>query len=145
MKNVTYQEVETHCQTIANKIKKEFKDLSETQFCAVSRGGLIPATIIANTLKIRNIYFIRLSSYHEENKKGKIVDNSSDKISNLKPIVIIEDLTDSGDTISYLKKQYPQAKIATLYHKRPNVEVWYKGDYVEASEWIVFPWETVRL
>ena len=68
MKDITYAEVQKACQVIADKIKSEYP-LNIT-IAAVSRGGLIPATIIAHLLGIKDIHFIRLSSYSDNKEQS---------------------------------------------------------------------------
>ena len=108
----------------------------------MSRGGLVPATIISHYLKHKDIRFIRLSSDSDESKaQSKMIDTTLDEIPNTADTYIIDDLCDSGETVQYLRHKYPLAQIYTLINKNPEI----KPDYFPISEpmglWINFPWE----
>jgi hypoxanthine phosphoribosyltransferase len=57
-------------------------------------------------------------------------------------ILIIDDIADSGRTISLLKEMYPAYPIVTLY-RRYNcpVHVDFYGKEINHDKWLVFPWE----
>ena len=142
MKNITFAEIKDACQIIADKIKSENHE--KITIAAVARGGLIPATIIAHILGIKDIRFIRLSSYADDHQQSSLVDTSSDEIPNDETTYIIDDICDSGETLLYLRKKYPLATIYTLINKNPTI----KPDFAPITEpmglWITFPWETVE-
>ncbi len=140
MKEITQEQVDKACYLIAQKIKE--RSPNGFVLAAVSRGGLVPATIISHYLKHKDIRFIRLSSYSDENKEQvKMIDTTSDEIPNDANTYIIDDLCDSGETVQYLRGKYPLAQIYTLINKNPQI----KPDYFPMPEqmgvWINFPWE----
>ena len=140
MKEITYEQVDNACFMIAQKIQE--RSPNGFVLAAVSRGGLVPATIISHYLKQKDIRFIRLSSYSDDSKaQSKMIDTTIDEIPNTADTYIIDDLCDSGETLQYLRRKYPLAQIYTLINKNPEI----KPEYFPISEpmglWINFPWE----
>ena len=140
MKEITQAQVDKACYLIAQKIKG--RSPKGFVLAAVSRGGLVPATIISHYLKHKDIRFIRLSSYSDESKEQATMrDTTSDEIPNDSNTYIIDDLCDSGETVQYLRKKYPAAQIYTLINKNDEIQ----PDYFPMTEpmgvWINFPWE----
>lgn len=139
MKKFSYTEIDEACIKIAEKIKSE--NPTNLQIVAVSRGGLVPAAIVSHYLGYKDIKFIRLSSYSNDNEQSEIVDTTTDEITDNSSTYIIDDICDSGDTLNYLRNKYPHCRIFTLINKNPNI----LPDYFPVSEpmglWIHFPWE----
>ena len=117
---------------------------------AVTRGGLVPSAIIARELNIRLIETICVSSYSPHHKRGDIkilkkINNSlfDDETSEGKTILCIDDLVDTGTTMSVVKEIIPNAHIATVYAKPEglsNVDTYITE--VSQDTWIYFPWDT---
>ncbi len=109
---------------------------------AVSRGGLIPAQLIAYRLNIRDIRVMKLISYDSDNKRGETKDISTDRLFDGSDVYFIDDLADSGETVRYLRRRFPNARQCTLITKdccaeQPDLSaVTLPGD-----AWIVFPWD----
>lgn len=108
---------------------------------AVARGGLMPATIIANHLNIRLIDTICAVSY-DKRQQGNIhfIKQPDHDCENW---LIIEDLVDTGNTVEALAIEYPKATFACLYAKpqgQKHIDYFVKA--VETNQWIELPWET---
>lgn len=108
---------------------------------AITRGGLVPASIIARELEIRMVDTICISSYDWQ-KAGEI--------QVLKPVsgdgqgwLLIDDLVDTGKTAQVARDMLPDAHFATVYAKpagRPVVDTYITE--VSQDTWILFPWDT---
>jgi len=108
---------------------------------AVTRGGLVPAAIIARELDIRLVDTICVSSYDWQNQKGEV------KL--LKGIegdgegwLIVDDLVDTGRTGKLIRELLPKAHFACVYAKpagRPLVDTFITE--VSQDTWILFPWD----
>jgi len=108
---------------------------------AVTRGGLVPAAIIARELDVRLVDTICVSSYDWKNQKGEV------KL--LKGIegdgsgwLIIDDLVDTGRTGKLIRELLPKAHFACIYAKpagRPLVDTFVTE--VSQDTWILFPWD----
>jgi len=114
---------------------------------AITRGGLVPAGIIARELGIRVIETICVVSYSDENLRGpvEIVKPLSDVIlsSPSEEVLIVDDLVDTGATASAVRALLPKAHFATVYAKpqgRPMVDTFVTE--VSQDTWIFFPWDT---
>ena len=111
---------------------------------AITRGGLVPAMIVARELDIRTIDTISVKSYHKQEQGGLQVLKAPDPalMGDGEGILVIDDLVDSGRTLELVRKMYPKAHFGTVYAKpkgKPMVQ-----DYVtEVSQdtWIFFPWD----
>jgi len=109
---------------------------------AITRGGLVPAAIVARELEIRVIETVGVASYD-------YMDQGEPKV--LKPPVagngdrwlIVDDLVDTGATAKIVRDLLPKAHFATVYAKpagRPQVDSFVTE--VSQDTWIHFPWDT---
>ena len=116
---------------------------------SITRGGLVPAAIVARELEIRLIETVCVASYHEYKEQGEleILKTISTDIIGLdgekgKGVLVIDDLTDTGKTASVVRKLLPSAHFATIYAKpqgRPLVDTFVTE--VSQDTWIYFPWD----
>ena len=115
----------------------------------VTRGGLVPAAIIARELGIHVIETISVASYHDYKDQGglkvlkpiakDIVDLAGGKGSAL---LVIDDLVDTGRTARLVRDMVPKCHYATMYAKpagRPLVDTFITE--VSQDTWIYFPWD----
>lgn len=108
---------------------------------AVSRGGLVPATILARELNIRLLDTICIASYQHD-QQGALSVLKSCNWPDADRLLIVDDLVDTGETAKVLKASFPQATLATVYAKplgKPLVDV-YVTD-IEQDTWIQLPWD----
>ena len=107
----------------------------------ITRGGLVPASIIARELEIRLVDTVCISSYDfKEMGESKILKsvNIDDK-----DWLLVDDLVDTGRTASIVRDMLPNAHFATVYAKpagRPLVDTFITE--VSQDTWILFPWDT---
>jgi hypoxanthine phosphoribosyltransferase len=117
-------------------------------YLAISRGGLIPATLLSHLTGVRKIDTLCLVSYTEKNTQAELEIIQKD-YSHLKgqKVLIIDDLVDSGETMEfameYLKKFAPETvKTAVVFKKKHSK---FHPDYFieerSSEDWIDFPWE----
>ncbi len=109
---------------------------------AITRGGLVPAAVIARELDVRLIDTICIVSYRDDHTQGEL--------EILKPIqsdsegwLLIDDLVDTGKTARKVRELMPKAHFATVYAKpagRPLVDSFVTE--VSQDTWILFPWDT---
>ena len=108
---------------------------------AITRGGLVPAAIVARELEIRLIDTICVSSYdHQAQSDVKIIKHASESGEN---VLLIDDLVDTGRTAKAVRKYITEAHFATVYVKpagRPMVDTYVTE--VSQDTWIFFPWDT---
>jgi len=107
----------------------------------ITRGGLVPASIIARELDIRLVDTVCISSYEKR-------DQGETRI--LKPVdidshdwLLVDDLVDTGQTARIVREMLPDAHFATVYAKpegRPLVDTFITE--VSQDTWILFPWDS---
>ena len=118
-----------------------------TGIIAITRGGLVPAALVARELDIRLIDTICVNSYAPASSGQAEQVQAEVKI--LKGVVgdgagylLIDDLVDSGRTAQVVRQLLPKAHFATLYAKpagRPIVDTCVKE--FKQNKWIYFPWD----
>ncbi len=111
---------------------------------AITRGGMVPAMIVARELDIRIVETISIKSYdHKNQSAAKILKPpNAEVISDGSGIVIIDDLVDSGKTMELVKNSYPKAHFCSVYAKPMGRNV-VNTFITEVSQdtWIFFPWD----
>ena len=109
---------------------------------AITRGGLVPAAIVARELEIRVIETVGVSSY-EHMDRGTITILKEPRAGDGEGWLIIDDLVDTGATAKAVRELLPKAHFATVYAKpagRPMVDSYITE--VSQDTWIHFPWDT---
>ena len=107
---------------------------------AVTRGGLVPAAIVARELEVRMIDTVCISSYDYKNQGHPEVLKSVDGRG--ENMLIVDDLVDTGRTAEVVREMLPDAHFATVYAKpagRPLVDTFITE--VSQDTWIYFPWD----
>ncbi len=113
---------------------------------AITRGGLVPAGLVARELEIRLIDTICVSSYSAASG-GAAQQQSGVQVLKGVPgdgtdYLLIDDLVDTGKTAQFVRQLLPKAHFATLYAKpagRPIVDTCVKE--FKQNKWIYFPWD----
>jgi len=110
----------------------------------ITRGGLVPAMIVARELDIRVVDTISVKSYNNQDRAEAIVTKfpQADLLGDGEGVLIVDDLVDSGKTLELVRSLYPKAHFATVYAKpagRPQVDSYVTE--VSQDTWIFFPWD----
>ena len=113
----------------------------------ITRGGLVPAAIVARELGTRVIETVCIASYHEYQTQGglqvlKGIAPQVAKFGEGKGILVVDDLVDTGATAKVVREMLPHAHFATVYAKplgRPMVDTFVTE--VSQDTWIYFPWD----
>jgi xanthine phosphoribosyltransferase len=113
----------------------------------VTRGGLVPAALVARELDIRLVDTICVTSYDAGAAGGAAKEQGSIKV--LKGVagdgagyLLIDDLVDTGRTAQAVRQLLPKAYFATLYAKpagKTIVDTFVKE--FKQTKWIHFPWD----
>ena len=114
---------------------------------AITRGGLVPAAIVARELNIRTIECVSVKSYDHQNQSGIMVlktisQDILDAAKAGKKVLIVDDLVDTGATARVVRDMLPGAHFATVYAKpkgREMVDTFITE--VSQDTWIFFPWD----
>ena len=117
-----------------------------TGLVAISRGGLIPAAIVARELDCRLVESVCIASYDDEAPGEPRLLKPPAAAGDGEGFVIIDDLVDSGTTAKLVRALLPRAHFACLYAKPAGAAVadtWVVE--VPQDTWILFPWDTAPL
>lgn len=113
---------------------------------AISRGGLIPATILSYLLDIKKIHIIGYNYYLKPGVRGKLkrISLPGKNIKNCH-VLLVDEKADTGNTLlaatRFLKKEKNEVTSVTL-HWDPRSKI--KPDYFVhkvKDRWIVYPWD----
>ena len=124
---VSWNEIEKTVQIISNKISKSSKNFSS--ITTISRGGLIPSRLLADSLDIEKIFV-------DQN----IIPSDS---------LFVDDIFDSGKTFSdVISKAIDSSKLTfvTLFARRgvsyPEQLIY--GEQTLDDSYLVFPWDKLE-
>ena len=111
---------------------------------AITRGGLVPAAIVARELNIRLIETVSVKSYDHKNQGDiQILKPITDEVLRGRgKVLIVDDLVDTGATARVVRSMLPSAHFATVYAKplgRELVDTFVTE--VSQDTWIYFPWD----
>lgn len=137
---IAWEEMHRHAKALAWRLieKGPWKGI-----IAVTRGGLVPAAVIARELDIHIIETACISSYdHQDQRRAELLKPVMAAVGDGKGWLVIDDLADTGRTLELLRQLLPHAHYATVYAKpqgRPLADTF----VIEVSQdtWIHFPWD----
>lgn len=113
-----------------------------SRIVAITRGGLVPAAIIARELEIRLVDTVCLSSYDWKSQADACVVLKGVEGTGT-GCLVIDDLVDTGNTAKVVRSLLPDAHFATVYAKpegKPLVDTYITE--VSQDTWILFPWDS---
>jgi xanthine phosphoribosyltransferase len=113
----------------------------------ITRGGLVPAAIVARELNIRIVETVCVASYDYKNQGAiSVLKEVAAAVSGLgeggSRVLVVDDLVDTGRTARVVREMLPKAHFATVYAKpmgRPMVDTFITE--VSQDTWIYFPWD----
>ena len=113
---------------------------------AITRGGLVPAAVVARELGIRVIETVCVASY-DYDKQGQVqvlksVGGAVAGENGGAGVLIVDDLVDTGATARVVREMLPNAHFAAVYAKpagRPLVDTFVTE--VSQDTWIYLPWD----
>jgi xanthine phosphoribosyltransferase len=144
--SVSWEQLHRDCRALAWKL---VGIRSWEGIVAVTRGGLVPAAIIARELDIRLIDTVCVVSYAwKDQGEARVIKDvarghGGDTPGQGAGWLLLDDLVDTGKTARLARDMLPGAHFATVYAKprgRPLVETFVTE--VSQDTWILFPWDT---
>ncbi len=136
---LTWQEIHTTAKLLSNGLRRIG---TWEKLIAVTRGGLVPACLVARDLDIRTIETISISRYDHQTPGTAKVLNAPAGCGDGSGCLVIDDLADTGNTFRVIRKLLPKATFACLYVKpegKPTADH-YVQEFSQDT-WIYFPWE----
>lgn len=137
---VTWDQLHRDARTLAAKLMQ----LGDWRgIVAVSRGGLIPAAIVAREIGCRLVESVSVAAYEEESLGAPTVLKPPSAAGDGTGFLIVDDLVDTGTTARLVRAMLPQAHFACLYAKPAGAGIadTFVVD-VPQDSWILFPWDT---
>ena len=108
---------------------------------AVTRGGLVPAAIVARELDLRLVDTLCIASYDDRSRGAPEVLKAAGA-GDGGGVLVVDDLVDTGVTARVMRGLLPKAHFATVFAKpegRPLVDTFVAE--VGQDTWITFPWD----
>lgn len=115
----------------------------------ITRGGMVPAAIVARELDIRVIETVCVASYQDDRTQGEldVLKTVADAVAAIgggagAGVLVVDDLVDTGATAKVVRAMLPLAHFAAVYAKpkgRPLVDTFVTE--VSQDTWIHFPWD----
>jgi uncharacterized protein len=140
---ISWSEYGNLAQALAEKVRANRKKYDLV--VGIVRGGIPVAMVVSDHLGTR-IDFLNVKSYHDIGKRTapRILSTLTEPVKG-KSVLLVDDLVDQGDTISFLKgylmDQKPKSLETAVLFRKP----WAKTEpdyFLElVTEWIVFPFE----
>lgn len=140
----------TQIETMVAQLSERIGGRQFDALLAVTRGGLVPAGMVAYHLNIRNILVAAVQFYSGVGRRAEaptFLQFPADPFISGKSILIIDDIWDSGKTITAVKTRVLAAggtPVTAVLHYKPNASLFTDtpDHYVESTDaWIVYPWE----
>ena len=113
---------------------------------SINRGGCVPGVFLSHKMGIRHEVYS-----FDFNRDSKIDSLYYKIISNHTSVLIIDDINDTGNTLSQISEMFKEhlskLKFAVLINnKSSSFKVDYYSEKIDKSidnSWIVFPWESL--
>lgn len=134
---ITWDSMQTYTRQLAQRL------LPASQWqgiIAVSRGGLVPAAILARELGLRYVDTVCISTYdHDHQREMRLLKTAEGDGAGF---LIVDDLVDTGGTAEAIRGLYPKGKFVTICAKPAGKHL--VDEYiVDVAQdcWIEQPWD----
>ncbi len=166
---ITWEEVHRYCnELIDDVIRQKWKF---NYIIAIGKGGLIPAALIGNQLKL-DVVNMGLRSYTDDHLQENFhlyqrpinILQEDDHMN----ILVVDDINDSGSTFQYVSKylathmwhEAPYVHYWSLFRRHTSsfgeprqnrkdcavdeIELYTQGEDIHDNSWLVMPWENKK-
>jgi hypothetical protein len=143
---VTWDELDRLIAELAARLEREQFDL----MLAITRGGLVPAGMLAYRLRIRNILVAAVEFYDDQGQPGPhptFLQFPADPLLRGQRVLVVDEVWDSGTTIHAVTERVRQAggiPTTAVLHWKPERSVVAGAPDVHAvttAAWIVYPFK----
>jgi hypothetical protein len=145
---VSWADVERMVAKLVGRLPGDYDGL-----LVITRGGMVPACLISERLRIRDILSAAVVLYDEQARllpEPRFIRFPEDRQVEGRRLLVVDDVWDSGGTIvavrDRLRKAGARVDVCVLHYKPRRSR--FPGDgpdfYAETTHaWIVYPWEPV--
>ena len=142
---VSWEELERLVASLAEQVRGEYDTM-----LAITRGGLVPAGMLAYRLGIRDILVAAVAYYDETGRPGAaptFLQFPADPLLHGRRILIVDEVWDSGATIEAVIGRVREAggvpTTAVLHYKPARSTVASTPDHFAATtdRWVVYPFK----
>src|SRR5213593_1917572 len=146
--SVSWDDLERLVSELAEQVRGEY-DL----MLAITRGGLVPAGMLAYALGIRNILVAAVAYYDDDGKPGPeptFLQFPADPLLHGRRILVVDEVWDSGTTIHAVAERVRRAggipTTAVVHYKPARSRVEGKPDHhaVVTDRWVLYPFKGER-
>jgi len=146
---VSWSDLDRLVGALAARVRPERYDV----LLAITRGGLVPAGMLAYRLGIRNILIAAVAFYDDEGQPGEqptFLQFPADPLLHGLRVLIVDEVWDTGTTIEAVIQRVRQAggivTTAVLHYKPAHSRVPSTPDHhvVETDRWVVYPFKAGR-
>jgi hypoxanthine phosphoribosyltransferase len=132
--HVTWNDIDELLDIVHEKIETPIDKI-----VGISRGGLIPGVMLSHRL---GAGFEPLEwQTRDGHFKDTIKANNFNK--NLNGTLFVDDICDSGKTITQIKEIIPDSRWAVL-HQKADLELDFVGQRLyNENRWLIYPWEKI--
>jgi hypoxanthine phosphoribosyltransferase len=123
-KKISWNHIDGAIKSIIEQM--DIMSFKPSKICGVSRGGLVAGVMLSH-------YF---GASFEAISPNTVVFGDQNTL-------IVDDIYDTGKTMTQLRRLNPRAQFATLYFSNlhSDDEIEYYGFSYNGNEWLDFPWE----
>jgi hypoxanthine phosphoribosyltransferase len=117
-----WSDIEILVEKLASDIQQQEKKYQ--YIMGLPRGGLIPAVMLSHILDIKLVddQYINFCSFD-------------------KPVLIVDDIMDSGKTLNKIPNSFDKAVLFCKMKIEENNRPTYYGSQISDNIWLMFPWE----
>ena len=145
---VTWNEVHRDTKALVIRLIDAGASLDEGRWRGIvdiSRGGLVPATILAREMEFCYVDILCIASYDEKDQSEiTLIKSPEEAVADAgKGWFLVDDLVDTGTTMRAAKELLPESHVATVYAKPDGMP--YLDTFVHdvaQAVWIFFPRDT---
>jgi hypoxanthine phosphoribosyltransferase len=146
---VSWSDLDRLVGALASRVRPEAYDV----MLAITRGGLVPAGMLAYRLGIRNILIAAVAYYDDAGRPAErptFLQFPADPLLHGQRVLIVDEVWDTGTTIEAVIERVRQAggapTTAVLHYKPTRSRVPSVPDHhvVETERWVVYPFKAGR-
>jgi uncharacterized protein len=141
---LSWDDVEKLVEVLAEKIKES--GFEPDYLIGVTVGGLVPLTLVANEMGIKQVTTVTAGSYKKDEQGDLTISCLPEVDLEGKKILLIDEIADSGQTLRevsrlIVKKYKPALLQSAVIVKKNNCPFEVDQFALETNDWVVFPWE----